>query len=463
MASKQQWAAVWGISALLGLGLGGVAYGTQPAPEFQQVAVAEAAVAVGDPSGLLTEEQERMLIDATGNLSVAAPVTNVQYLVFAKNHDEPLDDVEMWLRDNAPDLIDDTKGENGKPRDGVVIIGVGLDPREAFAYGGEDVGEQLGLASESRLEDILDAMKEDVKAGDIPAGLLKSAQVALDADGVAQWQFEDAKWERVGTGFAGLGMGFGGGLVAGALTLSARDKRRKTLDQAREDYQLITDEYLRLAQRLDEVDVRAHSLSSDFADAELRKDWAEVRDRFLALNKIGVLDTTDDALMRERSKELASTAEAVRHTSNAEANIDRLFNVERGDVATRRADLDRMRSDIADARRDAKDDDTIRELDSLDQRARELAVDSPTFIEEFLRLLDDYTGTLDHIRSTKLGKTKEREKFTRPAVYDDGFWYINTYNYATVSAWHTANVEAAAAASATSSSGFSAAGGSSGF
>ena len=167
--------------------------------------------------------------------------------------------------------------------------------------------------------------------------------------------------------------------------------------------------------------------------------------------------------MREHSKELASTAEAVRHTSNAEANIDRLFNVERGDAAARRADLERMRSDIADARRDAKDDGIIRELDSLDQRARELAVDSPTFIDDFLRLLDDYTGTLDHIRSTKLGKTKEREKWRKPAVYDDGFWYINTYNYANVSAWHTANVEAAAAATATSSSGFSAAGGSSSF
>lgn len=466
MASNKQWAAVWGISALLGLGLGGIAYGTQPPPEYHQVAVAEAAppVTVGDPHGLLTEEQERWLIDATVNLQVPASVTDIQYLVFEENHEEPLDDVETWLRDNAPELIDNEKGDNGKPRDGVVIIGVGLNPREAFAYGGDDVGEQLGLADESRLETILDAMKDDVKAGDIPAGLLKSAEVALDADGVAAWQFEDAKWERIGTGFAGLGMGFGAGLVGGALTLTARDNRRKKLEQAREDYRLITDEYLRLSQRLDEVDVRAHSLSSDFADAELRKDWAQVRDRFLALDKIGVLDTTDDALMRERSKELANAAEAVRHTSNAEANIDRLFNVERGDAATRRADLDRMRSDIADARRDAKDDDIIRELDSLDQRARELAVDSPTFIADFLRLLDDYTGTLDHIRSTKLGKTKEREKWRKPAVYDDGFWYINTYNYANVSAWHTANVDAAAAAaSSTASSGFSAAGGSSSF
>lgn len=465
MASKQQWAAVWGISALLGLGLGGIAYGTQPAPEYQQVAVAEVAppVTVGDPQGLLTEEQERWLVDATTSLQAPASVTDIQYLVFEENHDEPLDDVEMWLRDNAPDLIDDTKGENGKPRDGVVIIGVGLDPRKAFAYGGDDLGEQLGLASESRLEDILDAMKEDVKAGDIPAGLLKSAQVALDADGVAQWQYNSAKGDRVGAGIGGLGMGFGGGLLVGALTLNARDNRRKKVEQAREDYQLITDEYLRLSQRLDEVDVRAHSLSSDFADAELRKDWAEVRDRFLELNKIGVLDTTDDALMREHSKELASTAEAVRHTSNAEANIDRLFNVERGDAAARRADLDRMRSDIADAREDTKDEGILRELDSLDQRARAIAVDSPTFIEDFLRLLDDYTGTLDHIRSTKLGKTKEREKWRKPAVYDDGFWYINTYNYANVSAWHTANVDAAAAAASTSSSGFSAAGGSSSF
>lgn len=468
MASNKQWAAVFGISALLGLGLGGVAYGSQPAPELQQVAVAEAPIAVGDPSGLLTAEQERMLIDATGNLSIAAPVTNVQYLVFAENHDEPLDDVENWLRDNAPDLIDATKGENGKPRDGVVIIGFGLDPRKAFAYGGDDVGEQLGIADEGRLEDILDAMKEDVKAGDIPAGLLKSAEVALDADGVAQWQYDHAKDDRVGLGIGGAGIGFGGGVVAGTGVLLARDNRRKKLEQAREDYELVTGEYLRLSQHLDEVDIRAHSLSSAFADAELRKDWAEVRDRFLALNdtvqEIGVLDATDDKLMRERHKQLAKAAETVRHTSNAEDNIDRMFHVEHGDPRARRADLERIRDDIADARADAKDDDIIRELDTLEARARALPVDSPTFIEDFLRLLQDYTSTLDHIRSTKLGKTKEREKFTRPAVYDDGFWYINTYSYANVSAWHTANVEATnAAASSTASSGFSAAGGSSSF
>lgn len=115
MASNKQWAAVFGISALLGLGLGGIAYATQPVPELQQVTVAQAAppVEVGDPNDLLTPEQERSLIDTTVNLQVPGTVTDIQYLVFAENHEEPLDDVENWLRDNAPDLIDQTKGENG--------------------------------------------------------------------------------------------------------------------------------------------------------------------------------------------------------------------------------------------------------------------------------------------------------------------------------------------------------------
>lgn len=155
--------------------------------------------------------------------------------MFEENHEEPLDDVEIWLRDNAPDLIGDTQGENGRPADGVVIIGVGLDPRTAFAYGGDDVGEELGIADESRLENILDAMKEDVKVGDIPAGLLKSAEVALDADGVAQWQFNDARGNRIGAGIGGAGIGFGGAMVVGAGVLAAHDRRRKQLEQARED------------------------------------------------------------------------------------------------------------------------------------------------------------------------------------------------------------------------------------
>lgn len=466
MASNKRWAALFGISALLGLGLGGIAYSTQPTPEFQQVAVAQASVAVGDPDNLLSEEQEQLLIDATADLSTPAVVKDIQFLVFANNHEEPLDDVENWLRDNAPQLIADAKGDNGKPRDGVVIIGVGLDPRKAFAYGGDDVGEELGIGDESRLADILDAMKDDVKAGDIAGGLLKSAEVALDADGVSQWQYEDAKWEKVGTGLAGLGMGFGVSMAGGAGLLSLRDNRRKQLEQAREDHALITGEYLRLAGRLDEVDVRAHSLTSDFADAELRKDWADVRDRFLKLNDaVDSLEATDDQALRENRKHLAKVAETVRQTSNAEDNIDRLFNVERGDAGARLADLERMRADIADAREDIEDDGVLRELSQLDSRAAALQADplSPVFIEDFLRLLDDYRGVLDHIRSTKLGKTKEREKWTQPAIYDSGFWYINTYNYANVNAWHDANVAAAHAATATASSGFSAAGGSSGF
>ncbi|OEX92174.1 hypothetical protein A0K93_11050 [Corynebacterium sp. BCW_4722] len=477
MATNRQWAAVWGVSALLALGGGGLGYATQPAPVYEQVSVTQAAppVAVGDPQELLTAEQEQLLIDATGDIPTPSTVTDIQYLVFANNHEEPLDDVENYLRDHAPELIDDALGENGKPRDGVVIIGVGLDPRKAFAYGGDDVGEQLGIANEGRLEKILDAMKEDVKAGDIPAGLLKSAQVALDPEGVAQWRYDEMKAEKIGMGVAGAGIGFGGGVLVGAGVLIARDDRRKKLEQAREDHALITGEYLRLAQRLDEVDVRAHSLSSDFADAQLRSDWAEVRDRFLALNDavhgpggIGELDPEDEKVMRDNRIRLEKAAESVRHVSHAEDNIDRMFHVEQGDVEARRADLDRMREDLADASEEAREkgNEGIRaELEQLDARTAALRAEpsSPGFVDDFLRLLEDYRGVLDHIRSTKLGKTKEREKWREPAVYDADFWYLNTYTYANVSSWHSANVEAASAASASASSGFSAAGGSSSF
>lgn len=96
MATNRQWAAVWGISALLALGGGGLAYASQPAPVYQQVSIAQAVppITVGDPQELLTAEQEQLLIDATGDIPTRSTVTDIQYLVFAENHEEPLDNVE---------------------------------------------------------------------------------------------------------------------------------------------------------------------------------------------------------------------------------------------------------------------------------------------------------------------------------------------------------------------------------
>lgn len=483
MASFKEGAIVLLVSTAIGLGVGTLGYNSVDIPTLEQaqpaVSVAGPSIVVDDPQEVLAAGDRQRLIDAASAIPTPDYVTDVHFMVFASNHDNVLDTVEEYTRDNYPQLIDDNHGDNGSFKEGVVVIGIGLDPRNAFAYGGFDTGEKLGLTDESHLANILDAMKPDVKAGDIPAGLEKSARLTLDADAVAQYTVDAKKGERVGNT---LGGGFGTGGVAmalGFLGLALRDHRRKELATGREDYELVTGEYLRLAQRLDEVDIRAHSLSSAFADAELRKQWAEVRDRFLDLNDtvhgaggIGEIDITDDKAVRKNRKRLAEAAETVEHTSNAEDNIDRLFAIEQGDTGARRADLEVIRSDIADARAKVEEGkhperhaDLIRDLEMLEQRVDALKQDpaSPTFIDDLVRVLGDYRLALEDVRSSQFDDVKEREKLTTPAVYDATFWYPNYMTYAHLNTWHDANVAAAQAASATSSSGFSAAGGSSGF
>lgn len=74
----------------------------------------------------------------------------------------------------------------------------------------------------------------------------------------------------------------GGG--AAATTGGYRRSRAKKIAQAREDFDYISAEFGTLAQRLDAIDIRAHSLTSAFADQQLRNQWHKVRDRFLHMH-----------------------------------------------------------------------------------------------------------------------------------------------------------------------------------
>ena len=470
-------AAVLGITALVGLGGAAAGYNSVDIPDAEQVAVqthgAPNAV-IDDPHQVLSPDDRARLERDTARIDAPEVVTDLHYMVFKTNHENILDDVEELLRTQHPDLIDQSKGENGRPRDGVLIVGVGLDPRQAFIYGGDDVTEELLLDDDSHREALLDAMKPGVKEGNIPSGLFRTANQAMDADAIAQYRVDAAHSERTGAMVA-LGLG-GAGATAGigGIGVAVRGSRRKAIAQAREDYDLVTGEYTRLASRLDEVDVRANSLSSAFADETLRSQWAEVRDRFLGMNEVvhgagglSAINMGDDKDVYKHRKQLASAAETVQHTSNAEDNIDRLFGVEHGDAATRRADLTTIREDVLRARSDVKDKGLRRELDLLMERIEALDADptSPTYLDDFTRMLGDYRVILDEVKKKQFSDVKEREKLEAPAVYDAGFWYGGYVPYVHMHTWHESNVQAAQASSSSnvSSSGFSAGGGSSSF
>ena len=479
MGMMKEIAAIFGVAALVGLGGAAAAYTSIDVPERDQFTVQAAgapSATIDDPQDVLTPEDEQRLQRDTANINAADVVTDFHYMVFKTNHENILDDVEELLRSQYPELIDQSKDENGRPADGVLIVGVGLDPRQAFIYGGDDVTETLMLDDDSYRESLLDAMKPGVKEGNISSGLFRTANLAMDADGLSDRKFSRAENDRGGA-IVGAGMGgFGAATAVGAGVVTVRNNRRKAVAKAREDYELVTHEYTRLAGRLDEVDVRANSLSSAFADETLRRQWAEVRDRFLSMNELvhgaqglSSINMGDDKDVYKHRKQLADAAESVDHVSNAEDNIDRLFGVEHGDPATRRADLSTIREDVLRARSDVKDAGLRQELDLLMQRIEALDANpsSPTYVDDFVRVLGDYRVILDQVKKKQFSDVKEREKLTAPAVYESGFWYGGYVPYVHMHAWHESNVQAAEAASSSSSSvsssGFSAGGGSSSF
>lgn len=226
---------------------------------------------------------------------------------------------------------------------------------------------------------------------------------------------------------------------------------------------------------MDELDIRANSVSSAFADAELRKQWEEVRGCFLGLHEVTQLGVDTDRQAWENRKALEEAAATVTDTGHAEENINRLFNAERGDVATRRSILLDIRTDAKNARREVKDKEIKRDLQALEARIEELDRNAaaPDFIDQFVILLRDYSTLLDEVKRREFSDVPEHTQLDSPTITQPGFIYGTYVPYVHMSSWHSSNVaaeqQAQSSASSSSSintsysSGFSGAGGSSSY
>lgn len=180
------------------------------------------AVEIHDRDGVLNAEDQRRLLSNTDNIEVAQVVKQVHYIVFRTNDENVNDTVENYLRDQRPDLI-------GKEyfTDGVLIIGVGLDPRQAFIFAGNDVADAFDLRESAHLEHSLDAIKPGVKDGNIPAGLSNGLRTAVDVRAIEEQQYNSAVDERMAALVGGgLGAASGGFGIAGIVGITRRRKSR---------------------------------------------------------------------------------------------------------------------------------------------------------------------------------------------------------------------------------------------
>ena len=479
-----------GVSLLMGaLGGGALAGGVGAAIDAPQRADFEVAntaemeitstfsTEVHNPEGVLSADDEARLERDAERLDAPAVVEQLHYMVFEENDDNVNDTVEEYLRDNRPDLIGDDYFA-----DGVLIVGVGLDPRQAFIFAGEDVAEALDLRDSSHLDDALDAIKPGVKDNNIPAGLFAGANAATDISTLAEDRYNDAVGDRI-TAVVGSGIGGGGAIFATGLGVGSyrRDKAKK-IAQARAEMSLVGKEYGQLAARLDQVDIRAHSLTSPFANATMRSEWEEVRDRFFHIHdqvdSLGNLTSkSSDEKYLEQADAIHQAAVTTREVSYAEDNIDKLYRLEHGDEVVRRTELQALRDDVVEAQvalDDAKSG-LYRELQNLRERADSLmnSTQSPDFLDQYVILLGDYRTALEQLRKQKFNDLDESENtaLTAPGItspdYRAGYGYNNFVPFWALSTWHSTNSAAQSSGGSSAntgfSSGFSGAGGSSSF
>ena len=479
-----------GVSLLMGaLGGGALAGGVGAAIDAPQRADFEVAntaemeitstfsTEVHNPEGVLSADDEARLERDAERIDAPAVVEQLHYMVFEENDDNVNDTVEEYLRDNRPDLIGDDYFA-----DGVLIVGVGLDPRQAFIFAGEDVAEALDLRDSSHLDDALDAIKPGVKDNNIPAGLFAGANAATDISTLAEDRYNDAVGDRIAA-MVGSGIGGGGAIFATGLGVgSYRRSKAKKIAQARAEMSLVGKEYGELATRLDQIDIRAHSLTSPFANATMRSEWEEVRDRFFHIHdqvdSLGNLTSkSSDEKYLEQADAIHQAAVTTREVSYAEDNIDKLYRLEHGDEVVRRTELHALRDDVVEAQvaLDDAESGLYRELQNLRERADSLmnSTQSPDFLDQYVILLGDYRTALEQLRKQKFDDLDESENtaLAAPGItspdYRVGYGYNNFVPFWALSTWHSTNSAAQSSGGSSAntgfSSGFSGAGGSSSF
>ncbi len=453
---------------LLGLAVLGAAPGVS-------ADVAVRGVEVLDLADELSDADEQLLLDRTPSIDLPAEVTDVTYILFPTNDDNLNDTVRYFGEDERRDLISEA-GDKFAP--GALIVAVGRDPQRMGVYCGDDVCDAVGIYTPGRLDGILDRMRQPLRDGNLAAGMLEGTKAVADPTVVREPSGSSDVPAWIGWLVGGLAAA--GGL--GAAVWAWVHTRRKAAATARGQFDEVQRDYGRVAQQLQAIDVRAHSLTSPLANDTLRRQWEEVKAGFLGLNTTfdqleGLTAGSTDGEFRGRRKAIARAHEQVTRLRTAEENIEQLAQMEHGDADVRRRELTELHEDILRAVADIGDGDLRERLSLLDARVLALRerLDVPGFMDEFAGLVTDHRILVEAAQKrlyeesgTKAGKDGDRRA---PALWDSGwrpgYGYGNYVPYAMVYSWHSADVQAAQSSSSAttgySSGGFSGGGGSSSY
>ena len=430
------------------------------APAF---ALEPSAVTLDDQADILTPEEESQLKEDASNVTLPQSVTAIDFVTFESNDDNLNDTVRFYTGDHG---LHDASGE--KYADGHLIVAVGMDPRRMGVYAGEDVAGDLNLRDEKRLKAITEEMRGLLADEKYDQGMLRGVQAAADTNLTAKDSNDGHVGGIIGGALGVLGLG-----AAGAALAATRKKKAK---KAREDWDYILAHHGDIAQRLDQINVRAHSLSSPLANDTLRAQWEDVRREFLAAHASMPTAPADDKEFRAKASELADARSAVEATVNAESNIEELARMEHGNTEVRRRELTDLHEDVLAATTKAEGD-LKGKLEALDARVVELRkfIDAPDFMDTYAGILGDYKVLIDALQDQLYAASNIEREDHSAATLADAAWRpgVGSYYvpYVVINDWHQSDVAAHAQASSDSggvstgysSGGFSGSGGSSSF
>ncbi|MDV8002087.1 DUF5129 domain-containing protein [Rhodococcus sp. IEGM 1408] len=462
---------LFGIAALLLLLLPLAPAGAQ-APAPAPARAPAVGVGITDRAGVLSPGDQDLLRGETERIAFPPQVRQVEYLVFDDGGENLNDTTERFAQSERPELVSEDKE---KWAAGTLIVANDPEAEKVGIYCGDDVCVALDLFEGSHLDGSLEAMKDPMRRENYAVGLLAGAQAAADPTVVAPEPEGAPSWLPWAVGGAGV-------VGAGAIGAAVAASRKKKATTARERYDRVSREYGRVAGELDGLDIRANSLRSKLADDELRSQWADVRDRFLALDtvmgRIGDLrPESKDAEFREKAADIETAHTTVDQMETAEKNIDQLFRMEQGDADVRRRQLGELHQDMLAAALGTKDERLAAEARALDSRADELSRDTaaPDFMDRYARLVVDYRIVVEAIRAREMSDVEAAEDAGdrhAPRLYDRdwraGYGYNGFVPFYVVSSWHSHDVQAAEAATSSTNTGysnasFSGGGGSSGY
>lgn len=402
------------------------------APSFAQVTTT-VQVSVVNQQGVLTSDDEALLRDETAKIAFPSEVERVVYMAFATNSSNINDDVVKWAMKNDPTMLS-TDGNKFAP--GVIISVVGLDPRQAGMYCGDNVCQALDIFQGPHLDAAIEAMKPGFRRGNFATGLIDGMQTASDPTIRAQAPSQSSSDNNTLPVSSGT---FLGGIVAfiaavWAIMIGAIFGSR--VKAARTAYHNLKDSMGNVALELDEVNVRANSLSSPLANAKMRSEWEEVLNNFLAIRDTANLVETWDRepsrmqLWRHASA-LQKADERVTQMKTAQANINDLFEMEQGNPEVRQQKLVELGWDLTEAISASSSDLSRQDLTNVKQQvaALEAKINDPDFMTGYARVIGEYQNVLEGIATREYGeRALAQASQDAPTIYDSDWRVGMGYN-----------------------------------